>query len=88
MTEITDKESVSGSLLPDLIPHIYHLLQNKIHFLSVGVTGFEPATSRPPAVRSNQTEPHPDDLTIIYNLMSVVKDFSVYHSQKRALLIL
>ena len=25
----------------------------------VGVTGFEPATSRPPAVRSNQTEPHP-----------------------------
>ena len=25
----------------------------------IGVTGFEPATSRPPAVRSNQTEPHP-----------------------------
>lgn len=25
----------------------------------VGVTGFEPATSRPPAVHSNQTEPHP-----------------------------
>ena len=26
----------------------------------IGVTGFEPATSRPPAVRSNQTEPYPD----------------------------
>ena len=25
----------------------------------LGVTGFEPATSRPPAVHSNQTEPHP-----------------------------
>ena len=25
----------------------------------IGVTGFEPATSRPPAVRSSQAEPHP-----------------------------
>lgn len=25
----------------------------------IGVTRFELATSRPPAVRSNQTEPHP-----------------------------
>ena len=27
----------------------------------IGVTGFEPATSRPPAVRSSQTEPYPDN---------------------------
>ena len=27
--------------------------------LTIGVTGFEPATSRPPAVRSDQTEPYP-----------------------------
>lgn len=30
----------------------------------VGMTGFEPATSRPPAVRSSQTEPHSE---IIHN---------------------
>ncbi len=29
------------------------------YFFKIGVTGFEPATSRPPAVRSNQTEPYP-----------------------------
>ena len=26
----------------------------------IGVTGFEPATSRPPAVRSSQAEPYPE----------------------------
>ena len=32
----------------------------KSYFLQfIGVTGFEPATSRPPAVRSNQAEPYP-----------------------------
>ena len=29
-------------------------------FLSVGMTGFEPATSRPPDVYSNRTELHPE----------------------------
>ena len=28
----------------------------------IGVTGFEPATSRPPAVRSDQAEPYPEVL--------------------------
>ena len=27
----------------------------------IGATGFEPATSRPPAVRSSQTEPYPEN---------------------------
>lgn len=27
----------------------------------VGVTGLEPATSRPPAVRASQTAPHPEN---------------------------
>ncbi len=31
----------------------------------IGVTGFEPATSRPPAVRSSQTEPYPATFRII-----------------------
>ena len=26
----------------------------------VGMTGFEPATTRPPAVYANRTAPHPD----------------------------
>ena len=34
----------------------------------IGVTGFEPATSRPPAVRSNQTEPYPDTFIIITDI--------------------
>ena len=29
-------------------------------FYSVGMTGFEPATSRPPDVYSNRTELHPE----------------------------
>ena len=29
-------------------------------FLRVGMTGFEPATSRPPDVYSNRTELHPE----------------------------
>ena len=28
----------------------------------IGVTGFEPATSRPPAVRSDQTKPYPAEI--------------------------
>ncbi len=31
-----------------------------LNIQKIGVTGFEPATSRPPAVRSNQTEPYPE----------------------------
>ena len=46
-----------------------------MHDLKIGVTGFEPATSRPPAVRSNQTEPHPADLNIIYNIFLNVKKY-------------
>lgn len=41
--------------------------------MSVGATGFEPATSRPPAVHSNQTEPHPVNSYIINDLYSNVK---------------
>ena len=29
-------------------------------FRFVGMTGFEPATTRPPAVYANRTAPHPD----------------------------
>lgn len=45
---------------------------------SIGVTGFEPAASRPPAVRSNQTEPHPDNVFIIQNEGKNVNTFSFY----------
>ena len=35
-------------------------LQEMAYFQQkIGITGFEPATSRPPAVRSDQTEPYP-----------------------------
>lgn len=37
-------------------------------FRKIGVTGFEPATSRPPAARSNQAEPYPDNGSIIIYL--------------------
>ena len=40
----------------------------------IGVTGFEPATSRPPAVRSNQTEPYPD-IVILSNPIKESKSF-------------
>ena len=42
--------------------------------LCVGVTGFEPATSRPPAVRSNQTEPYPDS-DILSNTVEKCKHY-------------
>ena len=35
-----------------------HLIINAFYF--VGVTGFEPATSRPPDVYSNRTELYPE----------------------------
>ena len=35
-------------------------MQGLLLHKKIGVTGFEPATSRPPAVRSNQTEPYPE----------------------------
>ena len=44
----------------------------------IGVTGFEPAISRPPAVRSNQTEPYP----VVYiwlNKMILSTNISIYN---------
>ena len=41
----------------------------------IGVTGFEPATSRPPAARSNQTEPYPDNGSIIIYLWENLNDY-------------
>ena len=38
------------------------LIENCAKPAEIGVTGFEPATSRPPAVRSSQTEPYPEAL--------------------------
>ena len=38
---------------------IVKIYYKRFNHMSVGATGFEPATSRPPAVHSNQTEPHP-----------------------------
>jgi hypothetical protein len=32
----------------------------------IGVTGFEPATSRPPAVRSSQAEPYPEFFSLYH----------------------
>ena len=34
----------------------------------VGMTGFEPATTRPPAVYANRTAPHPDLIYIVKSL--------------------
>ena len=53
---------------------------------SVGMTGFEPATTRPPAVYANRTAPHPElcgknsefkmlgkqDLAILYLRISLI----------------
>lgn len=39
--------------------HSLQIYCKRFNHMSVGATGFEPATSRPPAVHSNQTEPHP-----------------------------
>ena len=36
------------------------IIRLSMPFLYVGVTGFEPATSRPPDVYSNRTELHPE----------------------------
>ncbi len=50
-------------------PAIYHkrkILDIRLNikdFSSVGVTGFEPATTRPPDVYSNRTELRPDSAT-------------------------
>ena len=42
-------------------------LRDSTFLESIGVTGFEPATSRPPAVRSSQTEPYPETLISFYH---------------------
>ncbi len=52
-----------------IFPAIYHkrksldIRLNIKAFSSVGVTGFEPATTRPPDVYSNRTELRPDSAT-------------------------
>ena len=54
---------------PAIFPAIYHkrksldIRLNIKAFSSVGVTGFEPATTRPPDVYSNRTELRPDSAT-------------------------
>ncbi len=42
---------------------ILYIRLNIKDFSSVGVTGFEPATTRPPDVYSNRTELRPDSAT-------------------------
>jgi hypothetical protein len=37
----------------------------------VGMTGFEPATTRPPAVYANRTAPHPEFVKIIFKAKEV-----------------
>ena len=52
-----------------IFPAIHHkrkILNIRLNikdFSSVGVTGFEPATTRPPDVYSNRTELRPDSAT-------------------------
>ena len=62
---MTKKES-----LPLQTPSLEH------HTKKIGVTGFEPATSRPPAVRSSQAEPYPDNVGY-YNLSFIKKQEAV-----------
>ena len=47
-------------------------------FLSVGITGLEPATSRPPEVNSNGLNPDESQRLTLYHYLSVdfVVDFS------------
>ena len=45
--------------LKTLVLRIQHFQGLSYLHKKIGVTGFEPATSRPPAVRSSQTEPYP-----------------------------
>ena len=43
------------------------------------MTGFEPATPWPPAMYSNQTEPHPDEVrAILYRFVQVVRPCYTY----------
>ena len=41
---------------------VWHMIEKRgsYDFEKVGMTGIEPATSRPPAVRANRTAPHPE----------------------------
>ena len=41
-------------------------------FSSVGVTGFEPATTRPPDVYSNRTELRPDTVSLCFGTANIV----------------
>ena len=45
---------------------ILHPIANDL--MQIGVTGFEPAASWSQTRRSDQTEPHPDQTTILYAL--------------------
>ena len=53
-----------GHFLPFPAPFLKkcQAMYNTAWQICVGVTGFEPATSRPPAERSSQTEPYPERL--------------------------
>ena len=50
---------VSGGKLKNIKTKKHRQSSDYQCFLPVGVTGFEPATSRPPDVYSNRTELHP-----------------------------
>lgn len=43
----------------------------------IGVTGFEPATSRPPAVRSSQAEPYPVTKVLYHKLYNKATEKSL-----------
>ena len=77
-------------------PAIYHkrkILDIRLNikdFSSVGVTGFEPATTRPPDAYSNRAELHP---VVLFNgckstyLRGICKIFRRFFAQKKRFLI-
>lgn len=54
----------------------------------IGATGFEPATSRPPAVHSNQTEPHPVVQLLFFIIQNFPKKVNALSNKKSGRVIL
>ena len=56
---------------------------NSCLLLSVGMTGFEPATSRPPDAHSNRTELHPEALPSLFVWAKVLLFFDYTSTLRR-----
>lgn len=66
-----------------------HQTSETLEFMgNIGATGFEPATSRPPAVHSNQTEPHPVVQLLFFIIQNFPKKVNALSNKKSGRVIL